>query len=153
MRKNRKNISNIGRIIKIVLLILVASLLIKGLLARVIQDYKRYLSLKREFAELYNREKELRKQLTELQRKEKEEVQQDVLEKEVRLKLGMKKKGEKVVMIVPPTIATTSTSIFPTSGEQEKKDGYGVLSYFRELWYDFIGNFKTLGKNILKKRD
>jgi len=92
-------------------------------------NWERNRILKEEVASLQNKESNLRKEIDRLKELVEQGRKEERLEREARLMLGFKKRGERVVLVVPPTI------IHPATATSEKAAS-SFLSKIKQIWYN-----------------
>ncbi len=112
----------------IIFIIIVLSFL---MLSSLKENWQRNRLLKEEVASLQKKELNLQKEHERLEKLIQQKENEDSLEKEVRLMLGFKKEGEKVVLVIPPT---TSTEQLATTTTPPLKDT-SRFSKVKQIWY------------------
>ena len=129
---------------KRIFLIIVSLALIFFFSSRIREDWQRYRLLIDEVKGLEQRKDNIEKEQEKLEKLLEEGKQEEVLEKEARLMLGLKKKGEEVMMILPPK---NSSNIFevPISTSSDSLSEWFFSSFFSrisQIWYNLIGRLK-----------
>jgi predicted transcriptional regulator len=112
--------------------------------SRIKDDWKRYRLLNDEVKELEQRNSNIQREKEKLEKLLKEGKQEEALEYEARLMLGLKKSGEEVIMVLPTENfsnvaeqqnSTSSDSLF------EKSSNQFVLK-ISQIWYSLISKLK-----------
>lgn len=126
------------------ILIIISSILLGILLLFSLRgNWERNKILKEEVTDLQKKESNLQKETGRLDKLITEGQKEASLEREVRSMLGFKKKGEKVVLVLPPTISNPAT----TTSEKTANTTFSFsksLSKIRQIWY----NLKQLLRRI-----
>jgi len=105
-------------------------------------NWKRNKILKEEVTSLQRKESNLQKEIGRLEKSVEKGQKEESLEREVRLMLGFKKEGEKVVLVLPPAVANPATAT-PEKTTLEKTT-FSPLSKIKQIWYNL--------KQLLKER-
>ncbi len=122
------------------ILIIVICLLLSALLAISLKNsWKKNRILQEELSILEKQKFNLIEEQGELKQIMEEGKIEENLEREARLTLGFKKEGEEVILIVPPSLVTSSVA---TSSPQQSVRF--SLSNIKQIWY----NFKQLIRKI-----
>jgi len=126
-------------IMKRTILIILLCILIALISVRIKNDWLRYRFLKEEVNKLILKNKHLTEEQEKLQRLKESGSQQEVLEEEVRVMMGLQKAGEHVVLVLPIDNQTSSSTTIPATTTNQIQFFIVELSKF---WY----NLKTLFK-------
>lgn len=120
------------------LLIIVIFAIAFFLLSRMKEDWQTYQSLTDEAESLGQKKENLEQEQQRLEKVLEEESQKEALEKEARLMLGLKKEGEKVIMVLPPEGLSNNSevSISPDTDDLTQKTAGSFLSKVFQIWYD-----------------
>lgn len=120
------------------LLIIVIFAIAFFLLSRMKEDWQTYQSLTDEEESLGQKKENLEQEQQRLEKVLEEESQKEALEKEARLMLGLKKEGEKVIMVLPPEGLSNNSevSISTSSDDLTQKTAGSFLSKVFQIWYD-----------------
>ena len=126
-------------IMKRTILIILLCILIALISVRIKNDWLRYRFLKEEVNKLILKNEHLTEEQEKLQRLKESGSQQEVLEEEVRVMMGLQKAGEHVVLVLPIDNQTSSSTTIPATTTNQIQFFIVELSKF---WY----NLKTLFK-------
>ena len=121
------------------ILIILLCILIALISVRIKNDWLRYRFLKEEVNKLILKNEHLTEEQEKLQRLKESGSQQEVLEEEVRVMMGLQKAGEHVVLILPIDNQASSSTTLPATTTNQIQSLIVELSKF---WY----NLKTLFK-------
>jgi len=121
------------------ILIILLCILIALISVRIKNDWLRYRFLKEEVNKLILKNKRLTEEQEKLQRLKESGSQQEVLEEEVRVMMGLQKAGEHVVLVLPINDQPSSSTTLPATTTNQIQSFIVELSKF---WY----NLKTLFK-------
>lgn len=126
------------------LLITISLILVFFFFSRIKEDWQRYQLLSGEVRSLEQKKINLEEEQKKLKQLLEEGRQEEVLEKEARLMLGLKKKGEKVVMILPPKDFSDISEVSVSTSSKSLSKGYfnSILSKISQIWYDIIEKLK-----------
>jgi len=114
------------------ILIIVICLFLSVLLAISLKDsWKKNRILQEELSVLEKQKSNLIKEEGELKQIMTEGKIEENLEREARLTLGFKKEGEEVILIVPPSLVTSSVAT--STSEQSARFS---LSKIKQIWYN-----------------
>jgi len=128
LKSSSKPFHSLGKIMKIILIVLLV-IFIMHLMFR--QIVKRYRFLSSQVESLQKEMNYLEKENRELRESLEAENREELFEKEARMSLGLKKEGEKTVVLKPITTTTTLTAI------SEQPDQNSKLI----KWFEKIKNF------------
>ena len=125
------------------LLITVCLFLVFFFSLRIKEDLQRYRLLTDESKNLEQTKSSLIKEKEKLDQLLEEGKQEEALEQTARLMLGLKKKGEEVIMVLPPkdssnfelSISTSSDSLF-------EKSSNSFFTKISQIWYNLIKKLK-----------
>ena len=125
------------------LLITVCLFLVFFFSLRIKEDLQRYRLLTDESKNLEQTKSSLTKEKEKLEQLLEEGKQEEALEQTARLMLGLKKKGEEVIMVLPPkdssnfelSISTSSDSLF-------EKSSNSFFTKISQIWYSLIEKLK-----------
>jgi cell division protein FtsB len=125
------------------LLITVCLFLVFFFSLRIKEDLQRYRLLTDESKNLEQTKSSLTKEKEKLEQLLEEGKQEEALEQTARLMLGLKKKGEEVIMVLPPkdssnfelSISTSSDSLF-------EKSSNSFFTKISQIWYNLIKKLK-----------
>jgi len=120
------------------LLIIVIFAIASFLLLRIKGDWQTYQLLTDEAESLGQKKESLEQEQQRLEQVLEEGRQEEVLEKEARLMLGLKKEGEKVIMVLPAESLSNNSevSISTSSDDLVQKTAGSFLSKVFQIWYD-----------------
>lgn len=120
------------------LLIIVIFAIAFFLLLRIKGDWQTYQSLTDEAESLGQKKESLEQEQQRLEQVLEEGRQEEASEKEARLMLGLKKEGEKVIMVLPPEGLSNNSgvSISTSSDDLTQKTAGSFLSKVFQIWYD-----------------
>ncbi len=129
---------------KRIFLIIVSLALIFFFSSRIREDWQRYRLLTDEVKSLEQRKSNIQEEQKRLEQLLEEGKQEEILEKEARLMLGLKKSGEEVIMVLP-------TEDFSNVIEQQNstssdplmvRSSNSFISKISQIWYNLIGRLK-----------
>jgi len=120
------------------LLIIVIFAIASFLLLRIKGDWQTYQLLTDEAESLGQKKESLEQEQQRLEQVLEKGRQEEVLEKEARLMLGLKKEGEKVIMVLPAESLSNNSevSISTSSDDLVQKTAGSFLSKVFQIWYD-----------------
>lgn len=126
------------------LLIIVIFGIASFLLLRMKEDWQTYQLLTDEAESLKQKKESLEQEQQKLEQVLEEGRQEEAMEKEARLMLGLKKEGEKVIMILPPEDLSNNSgvSISPDTDDLTQRTVGSFLSKVFQIWYDIKGFFE-----------
>lgn len=126
------------------LLIIVIFAIASFLLLRMKEDWQTYQLLTDEAESLEQKKESLEQEQQRLEQILEEGRQEEAWEKEARLMLGLKKEGEKVIMVLPPKGLSNDSevSISPDTDDLIQKTAGSFLSKVFQIWYDIKGFFE-----------
>lgn len=122
--------------IRNLLLVCLLAFLLIGLFLRLFEEFKRNQLLKKDYFELKQKEKQIEEEIKNLESIKNESNLNEKLEKEARLMLGLKKEGEEVIMIVPPTEPQFILNEATSTKEIKQKEG--LILKFKNFWYNIF---------------
>jgi hypothetical protein len=108
------------------------------------EDWQTYQSLTDEAESLEQKKGSLEQEQQRLEQVLEGGRQEEALEKEARLMLGLKKEGEEVIMVLPPEGLSNNSgvSISTSSDDLTQKTVDSFLSKVFQIWYDIKGFFE-----------
>jgi len=120
------------------ILIILLCILIALISVRIKNDWLRYRFLKEEVNKLILKNKHLTEEQEKLQRLKESGSQQEVLEEEVRVMMGLQKAGEHVVLVLPINDQPSSSTTLPATTTNQIQSFIVELSKF---WYNLKALF------------
>jgi len=125
---------------KNIFLIIIAIIIAVLFAFRLKDDWLKYKFLKEEAKSLEEKKEKLLEEETRLESLIEEISREEIFEKEARLMLGLKKEGERVVLIMPPEAAS------PTPEQLKNKGRYSVnfFSSFVKKFLNFLSNIYNI---------
>ncbi len=125
------------------LLIIISFTLVFFFFPRMKEDLQRYRLLTEESENLEQTKTNLMKEKEKLQQLLEKGKQEESLEQTARLMLGLKKKEEEVIMVLPPKDSSGLESQISTSSNfvSEEYSNF-FFSKIVQIWYDLIEKFK-----------
>jgi len=125
------------------LLIIISFTLVFFFFPRIKEDLQRYRLLTEESENLEQTKTNLMKEKEKLQQLLEKGKQEESLEQTARLMLGLKKKEEEVIMVLPPKDSSGLEPQISTSSDfvSEEYSNF-FFSKIVQIWYDLIEKFK-----------
>jgi len=125
------------------LLIIISFTLVFFFFPRMKEDLQRYRLLTEESENLEQTKTNLMKEKEKLQQLLEKGKQEESLEQTARLMLGLKKKEEEVIMVLPPKDSSGLEPQISTSSDfvSEEYSNF-FFSKIVQIWYDLIEKFK-----------
>ena len=125
-------------------LIIISLALIFFFSSRIKEDWQRYRLLTDEVKSLEQTKSNIQKEKEKTQQLLEKEEQEDVLEQEARLMLGLKKSGEEVIMVLPPKDSSDVLELqnSTSSDPLPEKSFDSFFSKISQIWYNLIGRLK-----------
>ena len=125
------------------LLITVCLFLVFFFSLRIKEDLQRYRLLTDESKNLEQTKSSLIKEKEKLDQLLEEGKQEEALEQTARLMLGLKKKGEEVIMVLPPKDSSNfELSISTSSDSLSEKSSNSFFTKISQIWYNLIKKLK-----------
>jgi cell division protein FtsB len=125
------------------LLITVCLFLVFFFSLRIKEDLQRYRLLTDESKNLEQTKSSLTKEKEKLEQLLEEGKQEEALEQTARLMLGLKKKGEEVIMVLPPKDSSNfELSISTSSDSLSEKSSNSFFTKISQIWYNLIKKLK-----------
>jgi len=125
------------------LLIAVCLFLVFFFSLRIKEDLQRYRLLTDESKNLEQTKGSLIKEKEKLEQLLEEGKQEEALEQTARLMLGLKKKGEEVIMVLPPKDSSDFELPISTSSDfLSEKSSNSFLTKISQIWYNLIKKLK-----------
>ena len=125
------------------LLITVCLFLVFFFSLRIKEDLQRYRLLTDESKNLEQTKGSLIKEKEKLEQLLEEGKQEEALEQTARLMLGLKKKGEEVIMVLPPKDSSDFELPISTSSDfLSEKSSNSFLTKISQIWYNLIKKLK-----------
>ena len=125
------------------LLITVCFFLVFFFSLRIKEDLQRYRLLTDESKNLEQTKSSLTKEKEKLEQLLEEGKQEEALEQTARLMLGLKKKGEEVIMVLPPKDSSNfELSISTSSDSLSEKSSNSFFTKISQIWYNLIKKLK-----------
>ncbi len=104
---------------------------------------QRYRLLTDESKNLEQTKSSLTKEKEKLEQLLEEGKQEEALEQTARLMLGLKKKGEEVIMVLPPKDSSNfELSISTSSDSLSEKSSNSFFTKISQIWYNLIKKLK-----------
>jgi len=124
---------------KKLLIIIISLALIFFFSLRIKEDLQTYRLLSDEVKSLEQTKSNIEKEKEKTKQLLKEEKQEETLEQEARLMLGLKKSGEEVIMVLPPKNSSDSELQISTSSDSSfKESSNSFFSKISQIWYNLI---------------
>ena len=125
------------------LLITVCLFLVFFFSLRIKEDLQRYRLLTDESKNLEQTKSSLIKEKEKLDQLLEEGKQEEALEQTARLMLGLKKKGEEVIMVLPPKDSSNfELPISTSSNALSEKSSNSFFTKISQIWYNLIKKLK-----------
>jgi len=125
------------------LLITVCLFLVFFFSLRIKEDLQRYRLLTDESKNLEQTKSSLTKEKEKLEQLLEEGKQEEALEQTARLMLGLKKKGEEVIMVLPPKDSSNFELPISTSSDPlSEKSSNSFFTKISQIWYNLIKKLK-----------
>lgn len=125
---------------KKLLLIIISFALIFFFLSRIKEDLQRYRLLTDEVKSLEQTKSNIEKEKEKIQQLLQKGKQEEKLEQEARLMLGLKKRGEEVIMVLPPKNSSDFEPQISTSSDSlPEKFFNSFFSKISQMWYNLTG--------------
>ena len=125
------------------LLITVCLFLVFFFSLRIKEDLQRYRLLTDESKNLEQTKSSLIKEKEKLDQLLEEGKQEEALEQTARLMLGLKKKGEEVIMVLPPKDSSNFELPISTSSDSlSEKSSNSFFTKISQIWYNLIKKLK-----------
>jgi len=125
------------------LLITVCLFLVFFFSLRIKEDLQRYRLLTDESKNLEQTKSSLTKEKEKLEQLLEEGKQEEALEQTARLMLGLKKKGEEVIMVLPPKDSSDFELPISTSSDfLSEKSSNSFFTKISQIWYNLIKKLK-----------
>jgi len=104
------------------------------------ENYALHQYLKAEVQELETRKENILKGKENLEQNLKAEEKDKALEREARLMLGLKKEGEKVILVIPPKENQEQNQKLIQNNKlnQENQETSQSLSFFQKIWLNLL---------------
>lgn len=129
---------------KKILFIIISLVFIFFFSLRIIEDFQRYQLLTNEVKSLEQRKSSIEKEKEKIEQLLQEEKQEEALEQAARLMIGLKKSGEKVIMVLPIK-DTSNVAEFQNSTSSDSLPEKSFNSFFSkisQIWYNLIRRLK-----------
>lgn len=129
---------------KKILFIIISLVFIFFFSLRIIEDFQRYQLLTNEVKSLEQRKSSIEKEKEKIEQLLQEEKQEEALEQAARLMIGLKKSGEKVIMVLPIK-DTSNIAEFQNSTSSDSLPEKSFNSFFSkisQIWYNLIRRLK-----------
>lgn len=129
---------------KKILFIIISLVFIFFFSLRIIEDFQRYQLLTNEVKSLEQRKSSIEKEKEKIEQLLQEEKQEEALEQAARLMIGLKKSGEKVIMVLPIK-DTSNVAEFQNSTSSDflpEKSFNSFFSKISQIWYNLIRRLK-----------
>jgi len=104
------------------------------------ENYALHQYLKAEVQELEARKQNILKEKESLEQNLKAEERDKSLEREARLMLGLKKEGEKVILVIPPEETQGQNQNLTQNNKlnQNNQEANQSLSFFQKIWLNLL---------------